>query len=102
MAEHAWSLGVDVSQKVIEGGGDFLRVGPLEADLELIGRDRLDCSREMQESSKDAEDILGLIVDFVEALNEQFLGVACSDLESVDEQAPVFVKKRASLAGGGR
>ena len=76
VAEHAWSLGVDVGQKVFERSSNLFRVGPLEADLDLIGSHRLDSSRQVQERSKDAEGILGLIVGLIETTDEKFLGVA--------------------------
>ena len=82
--------------------GNLLRVGSLEADLELIGSHNLDRSRQVQQRSKDAEDIFWLIVDLIEATHEKLLGVACSDLEGVDEQSSIFAKKRASLACGSR
>ncbi len=102
MAEHAWRLGVDVGQKVFERSSNLFRVGPPEADLDLIGSHRLNGSRQVQERSKDAEGILGLIVGLIETTDEKLLGVACSDLEGVDEESSILAKKRASLARGSR
>ena len=99
LGKRARGILIDVGQEGLQSEGDLLGVGALKADLDGAWSYVSDLPGEVEEAPEDAEGVLWLLVGLVEPANQELLGVAGSDLESVDHEAAILAEQGPILLG---